>query len=67
LPPAECSARLATLSPGRIAQPVRGKARAIARSRVPGLDGMYDGGHGADQLPESLDWPGFAGDVDVGV
>jgi hypothetical protein len=28
---------------------------------------MYDGGHGADQLPESLDWPGFAGDVDAPV
>ena len=33
----------------------------------PGLDGLYDGGHGADQLPEPLDWPGFAGDVDAGV
>ena len=32
-----------------------------------GLGGLYDGGHGADQLPESLDWPGFAGDVDAGV
>ena len=32
-----------------------------------GLDGMYDGGHGADQPPESLDRPGFAGDVDAGV
>jgi hypothetical protein len=32
-----------------------------------GLDGLYDGGHGADQLPESLGWPGFAGDVDAGV
>jgi hypothetical protein len=32
-----------------------------------GLDGMYDGGHGADQLPEPLDWPGFAGDADAGV
>jgi hypothetical protein len=28
---------------------------------------MYDGGHGADQLPESLDRPAFAGDVDVAV
>lgn len=32
-----------------------------------GLGGMYDGGHGADEPPESFDWPGFAGDVDVGV
>jgi hypothetical protein len=32
-----------------------------------GLDGMYDGGHSADQPPEPLDCPGFAGDVDVGV
>ena len=31
------------------------------------LDGLYDGGHGVDQLAESLDWPGFAGDVDAGV
>jgi hypothetical protein len=31
------------------------------------LDGMYDGGHGPDELPESLDWLGFAGDVDAGV
>ena len=31
------------------------------------LGGLDDGGHGADQLPESLDRPGFAGDVDVGV
>ena len=37
------------------------------RSRGSGLDGLYDGGHGADQLAESLDWPGFAGDVDAGV
>jgi hypothetical protein len=37
------------------------------RSRGAGLDGLYDGGHGADQLPESLDWLGFAGDVDAGV
>jgi hypothetical protein len=37
------------------------------RSRGCGLDGLYDGGHGADQLPESLDWPGFAGDVDAGL
>jgi len=29
--------------------------------------GLYDGGHGADQLPESLDWPAFAGDVDIAV
>jgi len=28
---------------------------------------MYDGGHGADQLPESLDRPGLAGDVGAGV
>jgi len=28
---------------------------------------MYDGGHCAYQLPESLGWPAFAGDVDVGV
>jgi hypothetical protein len=28
---------------------------------------MDDGGHGADQPPESLDWLGFAGDVDAGV
>jgi hypothetical protein len=26
---------------------------------------MYDGGHGAGQLPESLDWLGFATDVDA--
>ena len=32
-----------------------------------GLGGMYDGGHGADQPPESLDCRGLAGDVDVGV
>jgi len=31
------------------------------------LDGLYDGGHGADQLPESMDCLGFAGDLDVGV
>ena len=37
------------------------------RSHGAGLDGMYDGGHGADQLPESLDWLGFAGDLDAGV
>jgi hypothetical protein len=30
-------------------------------------DGLYDGGHGGDQLPESLDWRGFAGDVDASV
>ena len=30
----------------------------------PGLDGMYDGGRGPDQLPESLDCPGFAGDAE---
>jgi hypothetical protein len=28
---------------------------------------MYHDGHGADQLPESLDWPAFAGDVDAAV
>jgi len=28
---------------------------------------MYDGGQGADQPSESLDWLGFAGDVDAGV
>ncbi len=32
-----------------------------------GLAVMYDGGHGADQPPESFDCPGFAGDVGVGV
>ena len=32
-----------------------------------GLDGLHDGGHGADQPPESLDGLGFAGDVDLGV
>jgi hypothetical protein len=32
-----------------------------------GLGGLYDGGHGADQPPESLDCRGLAGDVDVGV
>jgi hypothetical protein len=26
---------------------------------------MYDGGQGADELPESLDWPGFAGGAAV--
>lgn len=26
---------------------------------------MYDGSHGADQLPESLGWLGFASDVDA--
>jgi hypothetical protein len=31
------------------------------------LGGLYDGGHGADQLLESLDWPGFAADVDAGL
>jgi hypothetical protein len=31
------------------------------------LGGLRDGGHGADQLPEPLDWPGFAGDADAGV
>jgi hypothetical protein len=29
------------------------------------LGGRYGRGHGADQLPESLDWVGFAGDVDA--
>jgi hypothetical protein len=32
-----------------------------------GLARMDDGGHGADQPSESLDGPGFAGDVDAGV
>jgi predicted DNA-binding transcriptional regulator AlpA len=41
--------------------------RTDRRSHGSGLNGLYDGGHGADQLPESLDWPGFAGDVDAGV
>ena len=36
-------------------------------ARGSGLDGLYDGGQGADQLAESLDWPGFAGDVDADV
>src|SRR5690242_6008931 len=31
------------------------------------LNGLYDGGHGADQLPESFGRTGFAGDVDAGV
>jgi hypothetical protein len=31
------------------------------------LDGLYDGGRGAGQLPESLDCSGFSGDADVGV
>jgi hypothetical protein len=31
------------------------------------LGGLDEGGHGADQLPESLGWPGFAGDVYAGV
>jgi hypothetical protein len=31
------------------------------------LDGLYDGGHGADQPPESFGCPGSAGDVDAGV
>ena len=35
--------------------------------RFPGLAGEHDGGHGADQLPESPDWPGVAGDVDAAV
>jgi hypothetical protein len=38
-----------------------------AAARAPGSDGRYDGGHGADQPPESPDRPGFAGDVDAGV
>ena len=35
------------------------------RSHGSGLGGLYDGGHGADQLPESLGCRGFAGDVDA--
>jgi len=31
------------------------------------LDGLDDGGHGADQAPEALHRPGVAGDVDLGV
>ena len=31
------------------------------------LGGLDDGGHGADQVPESLDRPGVAGEVDLGV
>jgi two-component system, OmpR family, sensor histidine kinase MtrB len=31
------------------------------------LGGLDDGGHGADQVPESLDRPGIAGEVDLGV
>jgi len=32
-----------------------------------GLAGVCDRGQGADEVPESLDWAGFAGDVDAGV
>jgi len=51
------------------AQNMRCCERAVRdrRSGGSGLDGMDDGGHGADQPPESLYWPGFAGDVDAGV
>ena len=31
------------------------------------LDGLDDGGHGADQAPEALHRPSVAGDVDLGV
>lgn len=31
------------------------------------LDRLYDGGHGADQLPESFGRTGFAGDVNASV
>ena len=56
------SARLGLSSCRKVA-----RTQSIRFWRVPGLDGVYDGGHGADQLAESLDWPGFAGDVDAGV
>ena len=37
------------------------------RAHGSGLGGLYDGGQRADQPSESLDGPGFAGDVDAGV
>ena len=56
------SARLGLSSCRKVA-----RTQSIRFWRVPGLDGVYDGGHGADQPPESFDCPGFAGDVDAGV
>ena len=68
----------ALADPGRRANSRRGRGsrprgrltpRAVPDrwSHGSGLAGPYDGGHGADQLPESLDWPGLAGDVGAGV
>jgi len=43
------------------------RTKTATRPPSPGfsLGGIHDGGHGANQLPESLDRRGFAGDADA--
>jgi hypothetical protein len=69
-PPARCGLPAHFLLPGlahAMPEAVVPAERESSASALSGLDRLYDGGHGADQLPGSFCRPGFAGDVDAGV
>src|SRR4051812_21401264 len=69
VPPGSSHASASGISPlaGHLARTSSRPAQPATLITAGPLAGMYDGGHGADELLESLDRLGFAGDVDVAV